>query len=82
MTEYHGKIALLGGIIDYAGTFPPAALPLHKALEKAATFRRTGKHPWLMGKIAYPLTEIRNLTPRLLYGAGADGAPPCVAIVS
>lgn len=75
MTEYGGKIALLSGIIDYAGTFPPAALPLEKALESANIFRQKGRHPWLMGKVAYPLEVIRTFSPKMLYAHGADGTP-------
>jgi hypothetical protein len=73
--RYGAKLALLGGIIDYAGTFAPASLPLDKALQKAATFRRGAKHPWLLGKIALPLADIKSLTVESLYAAGADGSP-------
>jgi hypothetical protein len=75
MSAYNSKIALLGGIIDYAGTFAPASLPLPDALKKAATFRKTGKHPWLFSKVALPFTEIKKLTPQALYEAGSDGTP-------
>jgi len=72
---YSAKVALLGSVIDYAGTFPPAALPLPEALKVAAKFRRVGKHPWLMSKIALPLADIKKLNATTLYEAGADGAP-------
>jgi len=72
--KYSSKVALLGGVIDYAGTFPPAALSLEKALRRAATFRSEGKHPWLMGKVALPLVDIKKLTTRLLFESGANGA--------
>lgn len=75
MTQYSAKLALLGGIIDYAGTFPPAALPLEGALKRAATFRSQAKHPWLLGKVALPLADIKTLTPKMLLNAGADGSP-------
>lgn len=74
MTSYGARLALLGGIIDYAGTFPPAALPLEGALKRAASFRNEGRHPWLMGKVALPLADIKKLTPKTLFEAGADGS--------
>jgi len=71
---YTAKIALLGGIIDYAGTFPPAALSLSDALKTAAAFRRHGRHPWLMGKLALPLADLKKIDAKMLYDRGADGA--------
>ena len=73
MPCYSAKVALLGGIIDYAGTFPPAALPLAEALTVAAKFRSVAKHPWLMAKIALPLEDIKKLNAATLYDSGADG---------
>ncbi len=72
---YNSKIALLGGAIDYAGTFPPAALSLEKALDRASRWRTEGKHPWLMNKMVLPVTEIKKLTSQMLYELGADGTP-------
>lgn len=75
MAQYDVKTALLGAIIDYAGTFPPAALSLDKALQRAATFRREGKHPWIYKRVALPLDDLKKLNARMLYQAGADGSP-------
>lgn len=72
--KYSAKTALLGGIIDYAGTFPPAALALGEALKHACEFRRQGRHPWLMGKVAITLADLKKVNNRLLYESGADGA--------
>lgn len=38
---------LLSGLIDYAGTFPPAALPCGAAATNFATYR-TGPHAWVL----------------------------------
>ena len=73
--NYNSKIALLGGAIDYAGTFPPAALSLEKALQRAARWRRVGAHPWLMNKMVLSVGDIKKLTSSLLYQNGADGSP-------
>lgn len=41
--------ALLGGLFDYAGMFPPASLPFDEALRTAASFARSLARPWLVG---------------------------------
>jgi len=73
--EYTSLAALTGNSIDYAGTFPPAALTPFEALKEAATFRREGKCPWLLGRVSMKIENIKKLDPRALYEAGADGAP-------
>ena len=75
MRRLTSQLALLGSTIDYAGTFPPAALSLEKALEKAATFRNTGKHPWLMAKVVLPLSDIKKISTASLVAANSDGTP-------
>ena len=75
MKSLESEKALLAGIIDYAGTFPPAALTLEDALSFAATYRRTGRYPWLMSKIALPLKQITGLDSEILFRLGADGTP-------
>lgn len=72
---YSSKIALLGGVIDYAGTFPPAALSLDKALQRASLWRKEAKHPWLMSKVVLPVADIKKVTSEMLYTLGADGSP-------
>lgn len=72
---YNSKVALLGGAIDYAGTFPPAALSLENAIKRASTWRLQGKHPWLMNKVVLPVGDIKKLSSSFLYEHGADGSP-------
>ncbi len=74
MAGYNSQKALLAHIIDYAGTFPPASLTLEKTLERAATFRKDGTHPWLMAKTALNMADLKKLSPSLLYDHKADGA--------
>lgn len=74
MAGYSSKIALLGGCIDYAGTFPPAALPLSEALKTAASWRKSSRLPWLMARVALPLSDITHLSAKTLYDSGADGS--------
>jgi hypothetical protein len=72
---YTAKTALLGGIIDYAGTFPPAALSLKDALKSAAGFRARARHPWLVGKLAVSLSDLKQIDVKAIYEAGGDGEP-------
>lgn len=69
------KEALLAGGIDYAGTFPPAKLPLESALKRAATFRADGTHPWLLSKMALPISVIVDLNAEALFSLAPSGAP-------
>lgn len=75
--EYNARIALLGNVLDYAGTFPPASLTPGDALKEAAVFRSKSKCPWLLGRIAFPVDEIKKVEPRSLYEMGADGSAWC-----
>jgi len=68
------KTSLLGNIIDYAGTFPPASLSLEDTLKKASSFRRESHFPWLTGKMALNTKDILSLTQDSFYNAGWDGS--------
>ena len=51
----------LSGLVDYAGLFPPAELPMGKAVENYARYRR-GAHAWMLGRFVLPvglLTEFK-----------------------
>lgn len=75
MPELTAEMALLGGVLDYAGTFPPAKLSLSDALAEMATFRRTAAHPWLVGRMALPAIEIVRLGGGDFLSRGGDGSP-------
>lgn len=45
--------ALFTGLIDYAGLFPPAALPMDEALRRYDTYRN-GEHAWMLGRFIVP----------------------------
>jgi hypothetical protein len=74
MGLYSTKQALLSNIIDYAGNFPPAALPLDEAMRKASAFRASAKHPWIMGRLTSKWSDIKTFQPRRLFQCGADGS--------
>jgi hypothetical protein len=49
--------ALLTGLVDYAGLFPPAALPMAKAVVR---YQRalTGPHAWMLGHFVVPVERL------------------------
>jgi hypothetical protein len=53
--------ALLAGIVDYAGLFPPATLPLDQALHNFAQYRQ-GADQWMLGRFIVPATRLTELT--------------------
>lgn len=60
---------LLSGIIDYAGLFPPAALPMSEAATAYAACRR-GPHAWLLSRFVCPAARFQELYDSVF----ADGA--------
>jgi hypothetical protein len=48
--------ALLTGLIDYAGLFPPAALPMDAAVRNYDAYRR-GPHAWMLGRFVVPAAD-------------------------
>jgi hypothetical protein len=49
--------ALLEHLIDYAGTFPPAALSCGAAAANYATYR-TGEHAWMLGRLVVSTADL------------------------
>ncbi|HXG09880.1 MAG TPA: hypothetical protein VNK04_08840 [Gemmataceae bacterium] len=54
--------ALLAGVIDYAGLFPPAQLPLDQAIRNYARYR-TGPDAWMLGRFVIPAARLAELPP-------------------
>ncbi len=81
---------LLAGIVDYAGLFPPAALPFDEAFRNYARYRQ-GDDAWLLGRFVLPARRLEALTrhARLLMqdppvpfsalGTGGEGAEAFLA---
>jgi hypothetical protein len=63
--------AFLSGIIDYAGLFPPAKLPLEEALRNYARYR-TEPAAWMLGRFVCPVRLLDDLAPYFpqLFGNG------------
>jgi hypothetical protein len=52
--------ALLSGLVDYAGLFPPASEGMREALENYASYR-TGKDRSALGRFIVPISRLREL---------------------
>jgi hypothetical protein len=79
--------ALLAGILDYAGLFPPAKLPLHQAIHQYERYRHD-PDSWMLGRFLCPaerLGELATFVPSLfssdfplaisVLGRGGKSAP-------
>lgn len=54
--------ALLSGIIDYAGLFPPAGLPLDQAVRDYLRYRQEPES-WMLARFICPATQLGDLGP-------------------
>ncbi len=72
--------ALLGGIIDYAGMFPPARLDLRPALDNYCLYRRQ-PDAWMLGRFVCPASKLAECG-KLLGSAALDGPLPLVALAA
>jgi len=59
-----GLRALLTGVIDYAGLFPPAKLPLDQAIRNYARYRQSPES-WMLGRFICPADRLQELVPFL-----------------
>jgi hypothetical protein len=53
--------ALLTGVIDYAGLFPPAQLPLQQSIQNDAAYRK-GPDAWMLGRFVCPAAKLKDLS--------------------
>ena len=61
--------ALLAGLVDYAGLFPPAALSMDDAVAEYARWRRSPE-AWMLGRFVLPAARLAEL------GRAADAHLP------
>jgi hypothetical protein len=54
--------ALLTGVIDYAGLFPPAQLPLEEALRNYTAYRES-PDAWMLSRFVCPAAKLAELDP-------------------
>ena len=53
--------ALLTGLVDYAGLYPPAELPMRPAVENYARYR-AGEFRWALGRFVLPVSRFAEFT--------------------
>lgn len=63
---------LLNQILDYAGMFPPAKLPLEEALRIYLDAKKSSPHRWMLGRFVCPTTRLTELL--TLAKAHPDGS--------
>lgn len=54
------RTAAFGGLIDYAGVFPPASLAMRDAVRTYRT-ARSGSHRWVLGRFLCPASRLEDL---------------------
>ena len=68
--------ALLHRIVDYAGLFPPARLPLDDAIHNYRHYRNEPES-WMLGRFVLPVRSLADLTPyRSLFLEDVREEPP------
>jgi hypothetical protein len=65
---------LLDGLIDYAGLFPPAGLPMADVVQRFARYRRSPA-AWALGRIVIPMSRIDEFE-REASRLDEGGGPP------
>ena len=68
--------AALGALVDYAGVFPPAQLPLEHALGEYLQARR-GPDSWMLGRFIVRLSQVDQLAPAVPSG---ERLPLCLIL--
>jgi hypothetical protein len=71
--------ALLEGIVDYAGLFPPAALPMGEAVAEFAR-HRGGARSWMLSSFICPARRLREFGDRA-EGRIAGGVPWTLSVL-
>ena len=51
--------AALAGLLDYAGLFPPAGLPLDEVVDRYGRYR-AGRHAWMLGRLVLPAERLAD----------------------
>jgi hypothetical protein len=68
--------ALLAGLFDYAGLFPPASLTLDAVLANYAHYR-SGRHGWMLGRLVVPAAQLAAVSSASRHLPTGDGVVPC-----
>jgi len=74
--------ALLHGVVDYAGLFPPAGLSMRNAVAEYAS-QRSSPEAWMLGRFVVPVGRLDELASEAASDVRAgQGAWPLSALVS
>jgi hypothetical protein len=71
--------ALLEGVVDYAGLFPPARLPLAEAARNYAKHRRSDD-AWMLGRFVAPALQLRDFAAVVSRAPGEHVSWPLIAL--
>lgn len=63
--------ALVTGLVDYAGLFPPASLSMEEAVRKYKAYRK-GEHAWMLGSFVVPAARLDEVPADLPVSVLAD----------
>lgn len=72
--------ALLEGLVDYAGIFPPASLEVAGAVAEYREARQ-GPHAWMLGRFLCPASHLEQLAGELTGSMTTGEAPWRVSVV-
>lgn len=65
--------ALLAGVVDYAGLFPPAGLDMPTAVRNYASYR-ADDHAWMLGRFVLPIARLEEFK-KALWALGEEEQP-------
>jgi hypothetical protein len=71
---------LLGGLIDYAGLFPPASLDLDAAVAEYREARR-GPHRWILGTFVITASRLEALAAELVRTMATGDEPWDISVI-
>ena len=71
--------ALMSGLIDYAGLFPPAKLPMDKAVANYAKYLGSPES-WMLGRFILPVSRLEEF--RTQCNASTDALREKVRLVA
>jgi len=81
MTPLPAVRALMTGAIDYAGLFPPAALPMPDAVANYERYR-SGAHAWMLGRFVVPLARLEELADAYAAVVHAESSAWPVSVIA
>ena len=67
--------ALLAGLVDYAGLFPPSQLSMAESVRNYAAYLR-GDESWILGRFVVPVARLDEFTAAAAEYIGSEGVAP------